>query len=39
MRRPARRHVLLGIAWTVALYPVLDYLYWHHKGGVFNHSR
>lgn len=37
MRRPRRRHVLLGLCYAVLLYPAFDYLYWHRRGGAFNH--
>lgn len=37
MRRPPRRHLVLGLCYAGLLYPVLDYLYWHRRGGAFNH--
>lgn len=37
MRRPSWRRILLGLAYAAALYPVVDYAYWHRRGGPFNH--
>ena len=37
MRRPRRRHVVLAVAYAVVVYPIVDYVYWHRRGGAFNH--
>lgn len=37
MRRPRARRLLVALAWAALLYPIADYVYWHRRGGSFNH--
>ena len=37
MTWPRLRRALLALAWAALLYPIADYVYWHRRGGAFNH--